>query len=383
MHSVNKNARLAIFAAGLLCLVLFALLPLIFPDPEFVESNYLKQLRIAAGVFYGATGTDLGQDIVGMRALWSGSDPYPILGPAVEQLGLHWDLDFHSPHPPTAFLLTAPVAFFQWATASLLWALLMIACWMVALYLLGLPWDLSIGLGGLMILWTPAAFSLGQMTPIWLLFLSAAYAWRAGRPNAAGAAIALAAMTKYTPAVALINFVKSPNRLRVAAAFALSWFMVLVAIWLLNAGALPRFLEINQANSLDLIQGPENAAPLGIFWRTTGWLGVIGWLTFLGIICAINWQSIYDNTTRGWMVTFYLAVAILPVLWIYSLLPLLPVAGYLLIEQNRLSKALILVALILTFLSPAFGVNAVPYVSGAVLVFGLALFPGKLKSLNL
>jgi hypothetical protein len=76
------------------------------------------------------------------------------------------------------------------------------------------------------------------------------------------------------------------------------------------------------------------------------------------------------------MVTFYLSVALLPVLWIYSLLLLLPVVWFLLTtNQNRLSQVLIAGAMALTFISPAFGIEAVPYVSIAVLLAGLALLP--------
>ncbi len=65
-------------------------------------------------LFYGASATDITTDIVGMRGLASGGDPYPLLGPELNELGLQWDLDFYSPRPPMAFPFTAPVAFFPW-----------------------------------------------------------------------------------------------------------------------------------------------------------------------------------------------------------------------------------------------------------------------------
>jgi hypothetical protein len=371
---MSKKGELAVLAAGLISLVLFAALPLFFPDIDALPTNYLRNLRLAAGTLYGASATDIATDIVGMRGLASGGDPYPLLGPAVKDLGLQWDLDFYSPRPPTAFLFTAPVAFLPWRTASALWALMMIVCWIFALRLLGLSWNLSTGIGGLLLLWPPAALSLGQLTAPMLLFMVLAYAWRSARPAWAGAAIGVAAMAKYTPAIALLNFLASQKRWRATVGFGLAWAVALGAIFLMNPAAISRYLEVSQGNLLDVTQGVENASPLVISWRAFGWIGGVVWLAFLGAVTVRNWRAIAENSTRGWVVTFYLSVAVLPVLWIYSLLLLLPVAWFLLFQNgNRISQVLILGALFITFLSPAFGVGAIPFVSGTVAVTGLAL----------
>ena len=373
---MSKKGELAVLAAGLISLVLFAAFPLFFPDIEALTTNYSRNLRFAAGTFYGASATDIATDIVGMRGLASGGDAYPLLGPAIEELGWHWDLDIYSPRPPTAFLFTAPVAFFPWRLASALWALMMIVCWILALRLLGLSWNLAIGIGGLLLLWPPAALSLGQLTAPMLLFLMLAYAWREAKPGIAGAAIGVAAMAKYTPAVALVNFVSTPKRWRVVAAFAFAWVILLGLIFIMNPSAITRYFEVNQVNSLDIFQRVENSSPLAIGWRGFGWLGIAGWLAFLGVVTFTNWRAVRANVTRGWMVTFYLSVALLPVLWIYSLLLLLPVVWYLFTQsQNRYSQAVMVGALVLSFISPAFGAEAVPYVSIAVLLAGLALLP--------
>jgi uncharacterized membrane protein len=250
----------------------------------------------------------------------------------------------------------------------------MIACWMLSLRLLGFSWNLAIGIGGFLLLWPPAMMSLGQLTAVWLLLLTLAYTWRAN-PTRAGAMIALAAMTKYTPAVSLINFVTSSKRWRTLIAFALTWLAALTIIVLLNPDALPRYWEVNQSNSLAIAQRLDNAAPFAVVSWFLGWFGVVGWTFFLGSLAFVNWHSIRANNLQGWMVTFYLAVALLPVLWIYSLLPLLPVAWHTLTSGNKVSKVLTVGAVILTFLGPAFGAESVPYVSVSVVLFGLALFP--------
>jgi hypothetical protein len=370
----NKKIELVVFGAGLLCLAIFAMFPLIFPDPADISSTYLNKLRFASGTFYGASATDIATDIVGMRALVAGTDPYPILGPALKELGLDWDLDFSSPRLPTGYLFTAPVFFLPWPFASAIWSLLMIACWTLSLRLLGLSWNLAIGIGGLLLLWPPAMMSLGQLTAVWLLLLTLAYTWRAN-PARAGSMVALSAMTKYTPAVALISFVTSSKRGRILIAFSLTWLAALTIIVLLNPYAVARYWEVNQSNSLAIAQRLDNAAPFAVASRFLGWVGVVGWTLFLGSLVFVNWHSIRANTQKGWMVTFYLAVALLPVLWIYSLLPLLPVAWHTLTGGNNVSKALTVGAVVLTFLGPAFGAESVPYVSAAAVLFGLALFP--------
>lgn len=376
---MNKKVELVILAAGLISLFLFAAFPLFFPDIETLPTDYLRNLRLAAGTFYGASATDIATDIVGMRGLASGGESYPLLGPALNELGLHWDLDFYSPRPPTAFLFTAPVAFLPWRIASAVWALMMIIGWIFALRLLGLSWNLSVGIGGLLLLWPPAALSLGQLTAPMLLFMMAAYAWREAKPGFAGAAIGVAAMAKYTPAIALINFVKSPKRWRVVTAFVLIWILALGLVFILNADAIARYLEVSQSNALDIFQRIENAAPLAIGWRSFGWLGIAAWLAFLGIVVFHNWAAISENGTRGWIVSFYLTVALLPVVWIYSLLLLLPVAYHLLTEKrNWVSQVLILGTLVFSLITPAFGREAVPFVSVTVFLTGLSLLtPGS------
>jgi hypothetical protein len=370
---MSKKAELAILAAGLICLVLFAVLPLFFPDIEALPTNYLRNLRLGAGTFYGATATDIVDCILGMRGLASGGDPYPLLGPAVKELGLEWNLNFHSLRPPTAFLFTAPVAFLPWRVASPLWALLMILCWILALRLLNLSWNLSFGIGGLLLLWPPAALSLGQLTAPMLLFLMLAYAWKERPSGIAGAAIAISAMAKYTPATALINFVKSPNRWRTLFAFGLAWGITLGITILLNPAAIPRYIQVNQGISLGTYSGP---APLSVGWEAFGWFGVAGWLIFVAIVIFRNWRWIAENTIRGWMVSIYLSVALLPLVWIYSLLVLLPLVWYLLFKSNHwLGQLLILAALLLTFITPGYGPGAIPYISGTVLLAGLALLP--------
>jgi hypothetical protein len=370
---MSRRAELALLAAGLICLVLFAALPLAYPDPQALPGTYLRTLRYAAGALYGASATDLAQDVIGMRALAAGENPYPILGPALQSLGLDWALDFSSPHPPTAFLLVAPVAFLPWAQASAIWALLMILCWTLSLRLLGANWRVAIGLGGLLLLWPPAATSLGQLTAPLLLFLALAHMWRQRRPAAAGLAVGLASMTKLTPALALLPFATSRRGRRALVGFSLAWAVALSILLALRPAALADYWAANQSGVISLIEQPANGAPLAIAWRLAGALGVLAWLLFLGAILWRNRAALVTGRPSAWILSFYLAVATLPLEWIYSLLPLLPVAGHSLVRRGAWGQAAALGALALTFIAPAFGPTSAPYVAGTVLLFGASL----------
>ena len=377
----QKSNRLdsVILFLGLLCLAVFVLLPLVFPDPNAISVAYLSKLRLAAGMFYGNPPSDIATDIVGMRALVKGIDPYQVLGPALEELGIHWDLNFQSPRLPMGFLFTAPVAFLPWAYAAPLWALLMIGCWITSLRLLGLSWKLSIGIGGLLLFWPPAMFSLGQLTPIWLFMLCLAFALREERPSLAGAAIGIAAMTKYTPIVVLVNFARSKRMPKVLSSTFIVSLAAIAGVFVLNPSAVARFLAVNRTNYIGIFERLDNAAPFAVWWRLGGWVGLLGWMAFLTLVIVANWRSVSSNTERGWMITFYLSVWLLPVLWIYSILPLLPVVKYVMEKETTLSRVCALGGLALTFAGPAFGQPSVLFISGSVLLFGTALLISKIK----
>src|SRR5580765_6061934 len=54
--------------------------------------------------------SDFAANYVGARALAGRDDPYVILGPAFEKVGLDWYVSEPNTHPPTALLEALPVA---------------------------------------------------------------------------------------------------------------------------------------------------------------------------------------------------------------------------------------------------------------------------------
>src|SRR5205085_4288719 len=163
-------------------------------------------LRTAAAQLRGdGPPVDLVQDYVGARDVARGREAYPVLTHAYARVGLTWPAGHRSTHPPTAFLLVLPVAWLPWKAAASAWTVLMLAALAAAYWAFGAaPWA-ALALAPLTVLWPPGGWSMGQLTPLWLLGL--ALAWRLrDRPAPAGAAIALASLTKLLPALSLLPF---------------------------------------------------------------------------------------------------------------------------------------------------------------------------------
>jgi hypothetical protein len=136
--------------------------------------------------------TEFVQDFIGARALRQGTNPYPILGQGAEEFGLAWPIAHRSTHPPTAFLLALPLAGLPWDTATGWWMAAMAGLLALTAVALGVrrgAWPAAV----VSLLWAPAAWSLCQLTPLWLAGL--VLAWRLqSRPWLAGAAIGVASL---------------------------------------------------------------------------------------------------------------------------------------------------------------------------------------------
>ena len=281
----EQYTRVEIGIAGLGAVVLFLILCWPAPTP-FVP--YLHPLASAAATLKGAgPASDLAQDIVGFRALIRHDDPYPVLGPAVETLGLDWPVEHVSTHPPTAFVLVAPIAMFPWPLAAMLWAWLMLGCLATAFRLYGLPWLAALGLAPIVLLWPPVSTSLGQFTIIWLLGVG--YAYHHGRDHCflSGLGVGLAALPKFLPALMIVLFLSKPRRRAVAglASVALASLAVVQGLF---PGALERYAQANRLNALAMIARADNASLPGAAQRVAGGWGVIAVVGFLALILWAN-----------------------------------------------------------------------------------------------
>jgi len=335
--------------------------------------------------------SDFVQEVVGFRALYNKTDPYPVLGPAIKGLGIDWDVVHGSSHPPTSFLLAAPVAFFPWPVASALWAWLMLCLIVFSYRFYGLSWKLSLGLMPLTLLWPPASASLGQITIIWMFGLAMAYYFRAKRLFWSGASVGLASMTKIFPALMMIIFLVK-RRWTAILGFISVLVLALSLIILLNPAAIPRYIEeqfitrrVHDTNNPSAapittasftVQRSDNSAPLIISYRYGGTPGLILLILFLSAIVFVNRRYFYEwriyPSTRLWMLLSYFSVIFLPLFWIYSLMPLLPVMAFLLLERKIVTTIIVLYSVLIPSVYIRGGDESVIPIASVTIFLGLA-----------
>lgn len=195
--------------------------------------------------------------------------------------------------------------------------------------------------------WPPTIWSLGQITPIWLLGLALAYQYR-NRPVVSGINIALASLTKFFAASSLLYHLWR-KRWKVLIGFTLVWVTALGVILLLRPDAISAYIAANRFNSLEQILRPDNSAFLVAAWRWVGWPGILLTIAF---IIYVGWIGLNTEGPSGWACLVWLGIALLPIAWVYSLFPLLPWLGLAVRSSTPVPRMLAIVALLLPFLAP-------------------------------
>lgn len=336
MTSTHTNREVAL--AGFGALVLFLVLSSPASD---TFAPYPRPLESAAHTLKGSgSASDLAQDIIGFRAMVRQDTAYPILGPAAKALGLDWPVAHVSTHPPTAFLLVAPIAFLPWPLAAMIWAWLMLGLLACAFRLYGLSWLVSLGLTPVALLWPPVSTSLGQFTIIWLFGLAVGFRYMRSNYILSGLGIGLAALTKLIPGAMIVLFL-SKRRWHAIVGIAVIGIVSLASTVLLSPAVIDQYVQANRLNAITMMLREDNASLLGTGYRWGGGWGVIPVVMFLAVVVWANRKAVREEgtlfpSTTLWMVLTYLAVALLPVAWIYSLTPLLPVIVFL-IAKGKLS----------------------------------------------
>ncbi len=369
----TRRSDYAILVLGLL----FLLLLLSWPGAFDVQC-YRGTIRQASLTLKGqAAYNDLASDIVGYRAMVAKSDPYPILGPAMRSLGINWNVRRPSTHPPTAYLLVAPVAHLPWGLASGIWAWLMLGLLYLSFRAMGLRRFVALGVTPLAVFWPPIATSLGQMTMIWLFGITAAYTLARERPFWSGVGIGLAAMTKLFPGLLIILFLRNRLWRAILGFSAVGAVSLLILVWI-APDCLSRYAEVNRLTSVETILRQDNSSLPGTAYRVGGWPGVIGVLLFLSLVvsanrdCLLSWRE-SAPPLKLWMLGMYLTVALLPIAWIYSVAPLLPVILFLIRQEGRAPQVAGLVALVTPFFATPWGLYSVPPLVTVHIAVGVGL----------
>ena len=312
---------------------------------------------------------DIAQDYIGAQAFVHPSEElYPVLVTAFEKMGILWQADHRSTHPPTAFLLVVPFTLLDYPLAQTLWMLCMLACIVVTARLFNLNWKMSMLAGLLSLAWPPAIWSLGQFTPIWMLGLALAYRFRE-KPLLSGLFIGLASLPKYFAAALLMHPIWR-KRWSALIGFAAVWAAAIALLLLLRLDSISAYMASNVGNSLDQILRPDNGALAIVAWRMGGWPG----LAVVGVLAAcVFWIGLHSDSVFGWACMVWLGIACLPIAWVYSLLPLLPWLILTLKSENKIPRMLVLIALALPYLSAAWLPISNPWFVALSLVFsGLA-----------
>jgi alpha-1,2-mannosyltransferase len=324
---------------------------------------------------------DLVQDYVGARDVARGREAYPVLTRAYANVGLDWLAPHRSTHPPTAFLLVLPVAWLPWKAAAAVWMGLMLAALAAAYWALGTPLGPAVALAPLTVLWPPGGWSMGQLTPLWLLGL--ALAWRLrDRPAPAGAAIALASLAKLLPALSLLPFLLL-QRWSVLRGFALVWGAAVVLLVGLDAGAIGRYATIARTESREQAARHENAS---LLWAAEHNYEAAGVAVGLVLVAVVLVHALRRVRRRGeidrlsWDGVGWASVALLPIAWIYSLLPLLPALARLVRRGGLVAAALALVTLVIPFLVDPFGLPGAIRLAFATAALGVSLLTAHAAS---
>ncbi|HEX6702289.1 MAG TPA: glycosyltransferase family 87 protein [Gaiellaceae bacterium] len=357
-------------------------LVLVLPAPSNPDKPGITGgIRTAAAQLRGeGPPVDLVQDYYGARALGRGGDPYPVLTRTYASVGLDWRASHRSTHPPTAFLLLLPVAWMPWKVAAAVWGALMLVAIGIAWWALGARPELAAALTPLTILWPPGAWSLGQLTPLWLLGIALAWRFR-DRPDGAGTSIAVASLTKFLPALALVPFLVL-RRWRVLGGFALVWAIALVELAVFRPSAFGRYLSVATSVGDEQAGRGENSALLPAFAHH---LGPAGLVAAAALVAAVVGSSIARLRSRGrldeWTACAWAwaSVALLPIAWIYSLLPLVPALWLSLRRGGIVSRALALVAIAIPLFVDPFGLPGGIRLALATAAVGAALITSRVS----
>lgn len=338
--------RLILLAASI-----FLLWVLLLGKPSNMPWSYLDTIRHASTTLKGQTPfSDFAAEVVGFRALYHKTDPYPVLGAAFKDLGIDWDVVHPHSHPPTSYLFAAPVAFLPWPWASAIWAWLMLGLIALSYRFYGLSWKKALGLMPFTLLWPPTSVALGQVTILWLFFLAMAYYFRKSELFWSGVGVGLASATKFLAGAIMAIFLLK-RKWRAVLGFLSIWIVMLSTVSILNYTAIPRYFVVSRQVSAGIISRTDNQSPIIASYRYGGLIGLILLLIFFALIIFVNRRYFFDwksfPSTRAWILSSYFSVALLPTSYLYALIPLLPVIIFLLYERKIATTILALYAILI------------------------------------
>ena len=364
------------FRVALATILLIIILTL---PPATKYDSYIETLSNTAMTLKGQQAySDIAQDLYGFRALLSNQDPYARLKPALRTIGVDWRGGSASTHPPTAFLLVAPIAYLPWKISSMLWAWLMLVCLCLSLRLmLGYSWDISILITAASVYWIPISTSFGQLTMIWMFGLAMAYKYRNDRPFLSGLFIAISSFTKLLPAILLLPFLLR-RKWAALKGFAVVWLVASGILFLLSPKTILHYVTNNRANTAEIIARLDNGSFLFFLYRRAGMIGLAITaitLLLLLVLAFIKYRQTSEKeiSKEEWHMYAFLAVLIMPITWIFSISPLLPNVLLLLQDKRWIVRGLAICALAPPMMVLPWGTQSTIGLFGFFIFAGIAL----------
>jgi hypothetical protein len=370
--TAEKN--ILVFTLGVLFFLIFLLMPVLFSKSK-TSTGIGDSLSYSAATFYGMSNTDLAQDIIGFRAMVMRENVYPNLGLAHAKLGLDFPVDAKSTHLPTTFLFVAPIAFLTWRYASMSWALLMLLGIICTFRILGFAWPRAMGYGFLSILWLPVMMSFGQLTILWLLFVAIAYTTLNKNPFASGFFIGLASLIKLFPAVMMAPFLLQ-KKWDAIYGFLLAVGIGITGVFLISPKAICEYMDSPQNIQATILRS-DNSSLFNVGYRYFGMQGILIAIFLLGIFLLLNRKQLCVGERiiqeQSWMFWTFLSVTLLPVIWIYSLVPLLPIILNFMRSKDIIVKLIGWASIIIPIWGYPWGDQSVPFIAGVTLLIGIGV----------
>jgi hypothetical protein len=198
----------------------------------------------------------------------------------------------------------------------------MLAGLIVAVRTCGAPWNVAVLLGPLLILTPPVAAAVNHLAIPWLVLPLLAFRYRQ-HAGVAGVLIGLASLTKYLPGLLLAPLVIR-RQWRAVGAFVLVWAISLAVIGILNPAVLSTYIGIGGSAARVWLAEPSN----GSFVLAPLRFGPLAEALALALMAWIVWLEVRDvragrlDDRLQWARWNWIAVALLPITWTYSVLPL-------------------------------------------------------------
>ncbi len=294
---------------------------------------YPDSLFYAASLLRGEVPfSEISQDVYGLKAILYQWDAYLPLDKALPEINENWNMP--TTHPPTAFLFTSPIVFLSNSKGATVWAWMSIIFLILSLRFHDFNWMETLIFTLISFLWLPTMGSLGQLTPIWSLCLSLAFYFRERNIFLAGVFVALAAMTKFLPALLIIPFIFKRKWMAVLS-YSLTWIFAVIILLVISPDIFSQYFHANLVASPYFIN--KSGGFLFSLFTNYGFLGLVTAVGFMLLIIAFNAKEIFissEITPKVWFIFSFFAIALLPIAWGYSYYPLYPT----LIWLSRMKK---------------------------------------------